>query len=284
MAALDTASPRFAVLLLWNATGPASPHQSHAKEQLVFCMRMRRHPVCHPSGIVRAGALPACCPVRKPGGACADFQTRSGSGKGEAISSARCCNWMAVTRLMLCTDWRSICITVVSRVRWRSLRQSGRSGEHGAYLEIPFRPGRGQNDSSVAAASRSSPSSAPRRTTENGVHDIGSLRVRIADVAAALAARTYGRDDSIVFDVEDRFCPSNSGRYRLDGGTRMAERTSESPDIRLAIEALGSAYLGGISFTRLSLAGSVVELRNGALDRADALFHSPQAPWCPEIF
>ena len=47
-----------------------------------------------------------------------------------------------------------------------------------------------------------------------------ALWVRIADVAAALAARTYAREDAIVFDLEDRFCPSNSGRYRLDGGTR----------------------------------------------------------------
>ena len=111
-----------------------------------------------------------------------------------------------------------------------------------------------------------------------------ALWLRIADVAAALAARTYAREDAIVFDLEDRFCPSNSGRYRLDGGTRRTERTSESPDLRLTVEALGSAYLGGISFTRLALAGSVVELQNGALDRADALFHSPREPWCPEIF
>jgi hypothetical protein len=58
----------------------------------------------------------------------------------------------------------------------------------------------------------------------------------------------------------------------------------ESSDIRLSVEALGSAYLGGISFTRLALAGRAVELRKGALVRADALFHSSRAPWCPEIF
>jgi hypothetical protein len=28
----------------------------------------------------------------------------------------------------------------------------------------------------------------------------------------------------------------------------------------------------------------VRELRLGAITRADALFHSDRAPWCPEIF
>ena len=37
-------------------------------------------------------------------------------------------------------------------------------------------------------------------------------------------------------------------------------------------------------FPRLADAGRVVEHTKGALFRADALFRSARAPWCPEIF
>jgi hypothetical protein len=50
------------------------------------------------------------------------------------------------------------------------------------------------------------------------------------------------------------------------------------------VNALGSAYLGGISWSQLAGALRVVELVPGAAARADAVFHSPCAPWCPEIF
>ena len=109
-----------------------------------------------------------------------------------------------------------------------------------------------------------------------------ALWVRLVDVPAALAARSYEGDDLIVFDVSDAFLPDNAGRWRLAGG--QAERTDEDPDIRLDVTALGSTYLGGITFSELLRAGRIEELREGAAARADALFRAERAPWCPEIF
>ncbi|MRG95844.1 GNAT family N-acetyltransferase [Polyangium spumosum] len=111
-----------------------------------------------------------------------------------------------------------------------------------------------------------------------------ALWVRIVDVPAALAARTYGARDSIVLEIEDTFCPWNTGRFRLDGAEGRAVPTNESPDLRLPAEALGSAYLGGISFTQLADGGRVEVLEEGAAGRADRLFRSTRAPWCPEAF
>ncbi|UQA59458.1 GNAT family N-acetyltransferase [Polyangium aurulentum] len=111
-----------------------------------------------------------------------------------------------------------------------------------------------------------------------------ALWVRLVDVETALASRAYGARDSIVLEIEDRYCPWNEGRYRLDGGERRASRTNDAPDLRLSVDALGSAYLGGISFARLADAGRVEERAAGAVSRADALFRSARAPWCPEIF
>lgn len=111
-----------------------------------------------------------------------------------------------------------------------------------------------------------------------------ALWVRIIDVAAALAARAYGSVEPLVLDLEDAFCPWNTGRYRLDGGARRAERTTAEPDLRLDVAALSSAYLGGFSFRQLADAGCVEARTEEAIERADRLFRSPRAPWCPEIF
>jgi hypothetical protein len=50
------------------------------------------------------------------------------------------------------------------------------------------------------------------------------------------------------------------------------------------VDALGSVYLGGFSFTDLARAGRVEVLTEGAPARADTLFRTDRKPWCPEIF
>ncbi|KYF75136.1 acetyltransferase [Sorangium cellulosum] len=110
------------------------------------------------------------------------------------------------------------------------------------------------------------------------------LWVRIVDVEAALAARAYGSGDALTLEVKDPGCPWNDGRFRLDGGARRAARSTEAPDLRLDVAALGSAYLGGFSFRQLADAGQVEALSEGAIERADGLFRAARAPWCPEIF
>jgi predicted acetyltransferase len=111
---------------------------------------------------------------------------------------------------------------------------------------------------------------------------LDGLWVRLVDVGAALSARTYAADGRVVFEVRDEFCLWNAGRWRLEDG--VAGRTDDEPDIALDVADLASAYLGGFSFRALHRAGRVQERRDGAIDRADALFRSEVAPWCPEIF
>jgi predicted acetyltransferase len=108
------------------------------------------------------------------------------------------------------------------------------------------------------------------------------LWLRLVDVGAALSARRYAADGAVVFDVSDDFCPWNAGRWRLAGG--RARRTTATPQLRLDVSALGSAYLGGFTFAELVRGGRAEELRRGAAARADAMFASERAPWCPEIF
>jgi len=109
-----------------------------------------------------------------------------------------------------------------------------------------------------------------------------ALWVRLVDVGAALSGRAYAREGSVVLEVRDAFCPWNEGRWRLEGG--IASRTDDAVDIALDVDALGSAYLGAVSFAELRDALRVEERVAGAVARADALFGWRPLPWCPEIF
>jgi len=109
-----------------------------------------------------------------------------------------------------------------------------------------------------------------------------ALWVRLVDVGAALSGRRYSEEGKIVLEVADEFCPWNEGRWKLEDGA--AGRTDDEPDLRLPVQSLASAFMGGISFATLARAGRLQEVTVGALARADGLFRWDRHPWCPEIF
>ena len=119
----------------------------------------------------------------------------------------------------------------------------------------------------------------PRRARYR-MHD--SLWVRLVDVGAALLGRAYGAGEPLVLEVHDAVCDWNGGRWKLEGGA--CKPTKAKADLALDVSALGSAYLGAVSFTQLREALRVEELRPGAVERADALFAWRPLPWCLEIF
>jgi len=106
--------------------------------------------------------------------------------------------------------------------------------------------------------------------------------VRIVDAASALAARTYAAEGAVTFRIDDALCPWNAGVYRVDGG--RAGRSDAAPELRFDVSVLGSLYLGGVTARQLADAGLIEEIAAGAVERADAIFRSPRAPWCPEVF
>jgi predicted acetyltransferase len=114
------------------------------------------------------------------------------------------------------------------------------------------------------------------------------LWVRLVDIPTALAARTYATEDTITIGVEDGFRPANSGLYRLDGGPggatceRVADATAEA-DLRMPVDVLGAAYLGGTSLATLASAGRVIGSPE-AVARADMMFRSTPEPFCDRDF
>lgn len=115
-----------------------------------------------------------------------------------------------------------------------------------------------------------------------------TLYLRPVEVGAALAARAYAAPVDVVFEVEDDFCPWNTGRWRLsgDGKGAVCAPTRDAADLALSVRELGSAYLGGTSLTALARSGLVTELRPdaGALREAATAFAGDVAPWLPHGF
>jgi predicted acetyltransferase len=123
----------------------------------------------------------------------------------------------------------------------------------------------------------------PRRL-ERSILD--GLWVRLVDVPAALAARTYSSPGSIVLKVTDPHCAWNAGTFQLDvadDGRADCKRTQKGADIEVSAYGLGAVYLGGHRLRDLARAG-VLTGDPDALCRGDRMFTWQRPPWCQEVF
>lgn len=117
--------------------------------------------------------------------------------------------------------------------------------------------------------------------------------VRILDVPAALTARRYQTPGQVVVQVDDPMGFA-TGRFHLDVAAdgdgapdsypATCAPSDAEPDLTVPVRALGSAYLGGMSWSRLAAAGWVDEHRPGAVAQAAAMFSTPRTPWCAMTF
>jgi predicted acetyltransferase len=126
----------------------------------------------------------------------------------------------------------------------------------------------------------------PRQVQTTDVRDF--LYVRLLDVERSLSARRYAADHSITLAIRDAFRPDVAGCYRVVGGPDGASCTrvddGASVYLELDIAEVGSLYLGGVRARDLAAAGRIIERVPGALDRADAFFPWPVAPFCVTRF
>lgn len=126
------------------------------------------------------------------------------------------------------------------------------------------------------------------------VHDPAQVRIRsgapvylrILDVPAALAARRYLVDESVVLAVTEPSAPERPITCALEvvDGVGHAEPTTAAPDVRLGVEELAMLYLGGIRPSVLVQAGRLVVAAPGVVPRLDRLFASAAAPMQPSGF
>lgn len=125
----------------------------------------------------------------------------------------------------------------------------------------------------------------PRSTS--GVETYDSLWFRLVDLPEALAARTWSAPCDVVVEVADTYAPWNEGTWRIRAGadgTAVAERTDAEADLRLPVEALGAAYLGGGNLAALARAGRITEARPGAVSELWRALRTDVAPAASMMF
>lgn len=115
---------------------------------------------------------------------------------------------------------------------------------------------------------------------------IDELWLRLVDLPAALAGRTWTGTGRLVLDVRDDFCPSNTGRWSLDvvDGQAACVPSDDAADLELDAEGLATTYLCDTRPFALRAAGRLRECRAGATERLDALLGTTVSPWTPEVF
>ncbi|WP_180357612.1 GNAT family N-acetyltransferase [Streptomyces sp. NP160] len=121
----------------------------------------------------------------------------------------------------------------------------------------------------------------PRAVATTAVQD--GVWVRLLDVPAALAARTYACEVDVVLEVVDDGGLGGvdaSARVRLRGGPDGAEctRTDAAADVRLGVAALGATYLGGTRLGPLARAGLVESDDPAVLARLSAALLGEREP------
>ncbi|HET8559816.1 MAG TPA: GNAT family N-acetyltransferase [Marmoricola sp.] len=119
----------------------------------------------------------------------------------------------------------------------------------------------------------------PRATADVETYD--SLWVRLVDLPEALQERSWAAACDVVVEVADTAAPWNEGRWRIhagDTGEATVERTSAESDVRLRVESLGAAYLGGGNLVAQHRAGLVEERRRGAVRELWRAMRTDTAP------
>ncbi|MFJ4769350.1 GNAT family N-acetyltransferase [Streptomyces uncialis] len=115
----------------------------------------------------------------------------------------------------------------------------------------------------------------PRVCRTRAVHD--ETWLRLTDVEAALRARRFEGDGSVVIGVEDALLPANSGCYRVSGDG--VGRTGAAAHVSGSVAAWSAAYLGTVRPSALAATGALRVGDTRALRTADRLFSVRSEPW-----
>jgi predicted acetyltransferase len=101
------------------------------------------------------------------------------------------------------------------------------------------------------------------------------LWLRLTDIPAALQARSYAADLSVVVEVTDPF-RGDGGRFalRVDGGRAHCGPTDAAADAELDLDVLGALYLGAHRASSFAVANRLRARDADVIRRLDAAFVS----------
>ena len=112
-----------------------------------------------------------------------------------------------------------------------------------------------------------------------------AIWMRVVDAEKALVARPYGDRGELSIRLHDAMCPWNSGTWLLetDGPTAAARQVERAAELTVTPQALATLIAGARTPTHLFRAGAV-EASDDVLKRADRIFRTEYAPFCPNNF
>lgn len=113
--------------------------------------------------------------------------------------------------------------------------------------------------------------------------------LRLLDVDAALAARTYGNGAATVgtltVAVSDELLPHNAGTWEIgDHGAKRVDLDPAAADLAVDVRELAAEVHGGVRMSALAAIGRVDVREPRAVAIADALFVATPAPYCGSGF
>ncbi|WP_280362416.1 GNAT family N-acetyltransferase [Nocardia wallacei] len=116
----------------------------------------------------------------------------------------------------------------------------------------------------------------PRLVRTTGRWD--GLWLRVMDVPAALSAREYSADLSLVLQVHDPFgAAGGTFALRVRDGVAACEPAAGAPDVELGIDVLGSMYLGAHPARAFAAANRLRAKDSGHVHAFDAAFAADRA-------
>ena len=274
-----------------DGAGVARPRRAAARSASAgtdCAARRPRRGACGPSraSTTASGARrPASSRARATGGSCASSTTARSAGVGPASSTACCSSSTAGRPGTRSTASSSSSTMPTNMSQVRVIEAIGDSPaatrELWRYLLAIDWVAR---DRAAAPARR--PPALPARPASEPPQLEGLRRALAPPPRRRRRAARPGRSRPTVASRSTSRRPDVPGERRhLDARSRLGRPlAAAAPIVRLDVQALASAYLGGFTFADLARAGRVEEAARGGIARADALFRVDAKPWCPEIF
>jgi len=109
---------------------------------------------------------------------------------------------------------------------------------------------------------------------------------RIIDVEKALPERRYSEEGVLIFEIIDKLCPWNNGRWRMEtsaAGTHISH-TNEEPQLVMPISTLAMLVFGQISATEAARMARLDINDHSALSLWDKVMSTTHRPFCADFF
>ncbi|MBI4199809.1 MAG: GNAT family N-acetyltransferase [Chloroflexi bacterium] len=112
------------------------------------------------------------------------------------------------------------------------------------------------------------------------------VMARVVDVAKALPWRHYGVPASLVFQINDEFCPWNQGRWKLDtsGQETTVRPTNAFAQLTMPVRTLALLVFGQLGASAAARVGALDVLDHDSLDTWDKAMRTKYRPACADLF